>query len=78
MEPTNRRRVLRALEVTLGSGRPPSRSGPASTPIRPRRSTSSGCGCPGRWWPIASSAATTSRWPAASSPRSSACTPARR
>jgi tRNA dimethylallyltransferase len=39
MEPTNRRRVVRALEVTLGSGRPFSSFGPglttyASSPVR--------------------------------------------
>ncbi|HJR24119.1 MAG TPA: tRNA (adenosine(37)-N6)-dimethylallyltransferase MiaA, partial [Acidimicrobiales bacterium] len=39
MEPTNRRRVVRALEVTLGSGRPFSRYGPGldargATPFR--------------------------------------------
>jgi tRNA dimethylallyltransferase len=39
MEPTNRRRVLRALEVTLGSGRPFSSYGPGvgthpDTPVR--------------------------------------------
>ena len=37
MEPTNRRRVVRALEVTLGSGRPFSSFGPASTRTRRRR-----------------------------------------
>ena len=36
MEPTNRRRVVRALEVTLGSGRPFSTFGPGSRRI-PRR-----------------------------------------
>ena len=52
MEPTNRRRVVRALEVTLGSGRPFSDFGPGLeaypptgiaqvglSPSRPRRST---------------------------------------
>ena len=34
MEPTNRRRIVRALEVTLGSGRPFSATAPASTPTR--------------------------------------------
>ncbi len=42
MEPTNRRRVVRALEVTVGSGRPFSDHGPGledhpPTPFRPRR-----------------------------------------
>jgi tRNA dimethylallyltransferase len=38
MEPTNRRRVLRALEVTIGSGRPFSSFGPGLTayPASPR------------------------------------------
>lgn len=35
MEPTNRRRVLRALEVTLGSGRPFSSFGPGLGTYRP-------------------------------------------
>lgn len=35
MEPTNRRRVLRALEVTLGSGRPFSSHGPGLDTHRP-------------------------------------------
>ena len=35
MEPTNRRRVVRALEVTLGSGRPFSASGPGLAEYRP-------------------------------------------
>jgi tRNA dimethylallyltransferase len=35
MEPTNRRRVLRALEVTLGSGRPFSSYGPGMTGFPP-------------------------------------------
>jgi tRNA dimethylallyltransferase len=37
MEPTNRRRVLRALEVTLGSGRPFSSFGPGMTHFPPTR-----------------------------------------
>jgi len=37
MEPTNRRRVLRALEVTLGSGRPFSSFGPGLDQYRPSR-----------------------------------------
>ena len=37
MEPTNRRRVLRALEVTLGSGRPFSSFGPGISHFRPTR-----------------------------------------
>ena len=37
MEPTNRRRVVRALEVTLGSGRPFSSFGPGLGDYRPSR-----------------------------------------
>jgi tRNA dimethylallyltransferase len=37
MEPSNRRRVLRALEVTLGSGRPFSSYGPGLTAYPPTR-----------------------------------------
>jgi tRNA dimethylallyltransferase len=37
MEPTNRRRVLRALEVTLGSGRPFSSYGPGLDVYPPTR-----------------------------------------
>jgi tRNA dimethylallyltransferase len=37
MEPSNRRRVLRALEVTLGSGRPFSSFGPGMTQFPPTR-----------------------------------------
>jgi tRNA dimethylallyltransferase len=37
MEPTNRRRVVRALEVTLGSGRPFSSYGPGLDQYRPTR-----------------------------------------
>jgi tRNA dimethylallyltransferase len=37
MEPSNRRRVLRALEVTLGSGRPFSSFGPGITKFPPTR-----------------------------------------
>ena len=37
MEPTNRRRVVRALEVTLGSGRPFSSFGPGFDAHRPSR-----------------------------------------
>jgi len=37
MEPTNRRRVVRALEVTLGSGRPFSSFGPGLTAYGPTR-----------------------------------------
>ena len=38
------RRVVRALEVTLGSGRPFSSFGPGSTPTRRSPSSRSGCG----------------------------------
>ena len=38
MEPTNRRRVIRALEVTLGSGRPFSSFGPGLTALQEPRS----------------------------------------
>ena len=44
MEPTNRRRIVRALEVTIGSGRPSRATAPASTPIRRPRSPWSGSG----------------------------------
>ena len=37
MEPTNRRRVVRALEVTIGSGRPFSSFGPGLDVYRPTR-----------------------------------------
>jgi tRNA dimethylallyltransferase len=37
MEPTNRRRVIRALEVTLGGGTPFSNSGPGITAYPPTR-----------------------------------------
>jgi tRNA dimethylallyltransferase len=37
MEPTNRRRVIRALEVTLGGGTPFSNSGPGVTAYPPTR-----------------------------------------
>jgi tRNA dimethylallyltransferase len=37
MEPTNRRRVVRALEVCLGSGQPFSASGPGLATYRPSR-----------------------------------------
>jgi len=37
MEPTNRRRVVRALEVTIGSGRPFSSFGPGLEAYRPSR-----------------------------------------
>jgi tRNA dimethylallyltransferase len=37
MEPTNRRRVIRALEVTLGSGTPFSKAGPGITAYPPTR-----------------------------------------
>lgn len=37
MEPTNRRRILRALEVTVGSGRPFSSYGPGLTTYPPSR-----------------------------------------
>ena len=42
MEPTNRRRVLRALEVTLGSGRPFSSFGPGLEAYPPTRFTQVG------------------------------------
>jgi tRNA dimethylallyltransferase len=37
MEPTNRRRIVRALEVTIGSGRPFSASGPGLSVYSPTR-----------------------------------------
>jgi tRNA dimethylallyltransferase len=63
MEPGNRRRVVRALEVTLGSGRPFSSFGPGvhATPARPSRCWAS------RWTrrrcPSASSLDSRSSWP---------------
>ena len=48
MEPGNRRRVVRALEVTLGSGRPFTSFGPGLTRTRRPTSPSSGCAGPAR------------------------------
>ena len=50
----NRRRVVRALEVTLGSGRPFSSFGPGVGSFPATRGAWPVCGCPGRWWPAAS------------------------
>ena len=73
MEPTNRRRVVRALEVTLGSGRPFSSFGPGlgDLPAEPVRRCSAS-GCRGRWWPSASPGATPTRSRPASSTRCAA------
>ena len=76
MEPTNRRRVVRALEVTLGSGRPFSSFGPGlgdlpADPLRPRRHLAPAR----RWWPTASRTATEPSWRPASSTRSAAWRP---
>ena len=46
MEPTNRRRVVRALEVTLGSGRPFSSFGPGLDQYQPSRINQVGCDRP--------------------------------
>jgi len=46
MEPTNRRRVVRALEVTLGSGRPFSSFGPGLEKYRPSRINQVACDRP--------------------------------
>jgi tRNA dimethylallyltransferase len=46
MEPTNRRRVIRALEVTLGSGRPFSSFGPGLDVYPPTRFTLVGVALP--------------------------------
>ena len=46
MEPNNRRRVLRALEVTVGSGRPFSSFGPGMERYRPSRINQIGCDRP--------------------------------
>ncbi len=46
MEPTNRRRVVRALEVTMGSGRPFSSFGPGLDGYRPSRIQQVGCDRP--------------------------------
>jgi tRNA dimethylallyltransferase len=46
MEPTNRRRVVRALEVTLGSGRPFSEFGPGLEAYPPSPTTLVGLACP--------------------------------
>ena len=75
MEPTNRRRVLRALEVTLGSGRPFSAFGPGLEAYPPTRFALVGLPLPGtsidgwrngwapRWRP--GSWTRCGRWPAA-------------
>lgn len=46
MEPTNRRRVVRALEVTVGSGRPFSSFGPGLDRYRPSRINQIACDRP--------------------------------
>ena len=69
MEPTNRRRVVRALEVTVGSGRPFSSYGPGWAITRPATSPRSACRCPGMRSTAVSSSATTSRWKRDSWPR---------
>lgn len=46
MEPTNRRRILRALEVTLGSGRPFSEHGSALSEYEPTRFRQAGIWVP--------------------------------
>lgn len=46
MEPTNRRRVVRALEVTLGSGRPFSSFGPGLEAYPPARAAQLGLAVP--------------------------------
>ena len=46
MEPSNRRRVVRALEVTLGSGRPFSSFGPGLERYRPSRINQVACDRP--------------------------------
>ncbi len=46
MEPNNRRRVVRALEVTVGSGRPFSSFGPGMERYRPSRINQIGCDRP--------------------------------
>jgi tRNA dimethylallyltransferase len=46
MEPTNRRRVVRALEVTLGSGRPFSAFGPGLESYPATRTALVGLACP--------------------------------
>jgi tRNA dimethylallyltransferase len=46
MEPTNRRRIVRALEVTIGSGRPFSSFGPGLGAYRPTRFTLVGVSLP--------------------------------
>jgi tRNA dimethylallyltransferase len=48
MEPTNRRRVVRALEVTLGSGRPFSTFGPGLEAYPESGTTQIGLSCPPR------------------------------
>ena len=76
MEPTNRRRIVRALEVTIGSGRPFSSYGPGldahpptavhhgRAPARRRRARARG-----------SRPATPRRWTPGSSTRCGACAP---
>ena len=54
MEPSNRRRVVRALEVCLGSGRPFSRSAPGSPPTHRATWSRSACAGPGRRSPSGS------------------------
>ena len=78
MEPTNRRRVVRALEVTVGSGRPFSSFGPGLDGLpADRRGRSSACAGPARCWPSASSSASPRCSPPGSSTRSSAWPPRR-
>ena len=76
MEPTNRRRVVRALEVTLGSGRPFSSFGPGldaypPTPFAPGRPrpVAPGPGGPDR------GPRTPTSWRRGSWPRSRRCAP---